>query len=322
MTTPEITKAVKLLREGRLVAIPTETVYGLGADATNESAVRKIFLAKERPHDHPLIVHIGNIEQLQDWAREIPPAAMKLARAFWPGPLTLILKKQPQVLDIVTAGQNTVGLRIPRHPVARELLEAFGGGIAAPSANRFTRISPTTAHAVAEELGGKVDLILDGGPCEVGLESTIIDMSGETPVILRPGAITAHAIAAELGLPDIASPYAQHETRAPGMHHLHYAPRTRTILIETENIPDMLLALDRDDFPAAFVVNSDVIMPQNDKIRCIKMPHEAAAYAHDLYHTLRKLDHQDFKWIIIETVPQGEAWDAIRDRLLKATGSR
>ena len=190
--------AAHLLRQGRLVAFPTETVYGLGADASNPDAVRRIFQAKGRPADHPLIVHIPSIDSLNDWALTVPDAAHQLAARFWPGPLAMILNKRPEVPLVVTGGQDTVGLRMPDHPVALRLLRAFGGGIAAPSANRFCRISPTQAAHVEEELGDAVDLILDGGACQVGVESTIVDLSGNRPKLLRPGHITRLEIEAVL----------------------------------------------------------------------------------------------------------------------------
>lgn len=320
-STEDITKATFILQSGGLVAFPTETVYGLGADASNQDAVRKIFSAKERPYDHPLIVHIARLDQLKDWAREVSPEAMALAHAFWPGPLTMIFKKQPHVLDIITGGQDTVGLRIPRHPVAQMLLQEVGRGVAAPSANKFTHISPTTAAAVHDELGDKVDMILDGGACEVGLESTIIDMSHQVPAILRPGMITAQAIAAVLGR---QIPSARKDTpivNVPGMHHLHYAPTTKTILIDTQDIADFVRNLSVADLPIAIVHHSDLLVTHSDKINLIKMPKQANGYAHDLYHTLRELDQRKLKRIVIESVPLHSEWDAIRDRLSKASAS-
>ena len=190
VTPASIEQAADLLHRGKLVAIPTETVYGLGADASNPEAVAKIFQAKGRPADHPLIVHLAYASQMKDWAEEVPDSALRLASAFWPGPLTMILRKKASVPAVVTGGQETVALRVPDNPVALWLLRVFGGGIAAPSANRFGRISPTTAQHVAEELGDAVDCILDGGPCTVGVESTIIDLTDQQPTILRPGRIT------------------------------------------------------------------------------------------------------------------------------------
>ena len=219
-----IREAVAVLARGGLVAFPTETVYGLGADASNETAVRRIFSVKGRPADHPLIVHLARVEQLADWAQRVPEAAWRLAEAFWPGPLTLVLPRAPRVLDVVTGGQESVGIRVPSHPVAQALLQAFGGGIAGPSANRFGRVSPTTAEHVRAELGSEVDLVLEGGQSEVGIESTIVDLSSDRPALLRPGIIGAERIAAVLGnalhAPDRTSP------RASGMLASHYAPRT------------------------------------------------------------------------------------------------
>uniref|UniRef100_UPI002FDD1BFD L-threonylcarbamoyladenylate synthase n=1 Tax=Pelomicrobium sp. TaxID=2815319 RepID=UPI002FDD1BFD len=196
----EIAKAVDILRAGGLVAFPTETVYGLGADARNPEAVGKIFAAKGRPQHHPVIVHLAEAAQLEAWAVDIPDGARRLAERFWPGPLTLILRRGPGVPDAVTGGQDTVGLRVPAHPVAQALLQAFGGGIAAPSANRFGRLSPTTAQHVEAELDGAVDLILDGGACPVGIESTIVDCAGERPTLLRPGHIGREVLEEALGV--------------------------------------------------------------------------------------------------------------------------
>lgn len=312
----DLTKAVQILRQGGLVAIPTETVYGLGADARNLEAVRKIFHAKQRPMDHPLIVHLADVSQLLLWARDVPEAALLLANTFWPGPLTLILKKADDVNDILTGGQDTVGLRIPQHPIALQLLKEFGGGIAAPSANRFGRISPTTADAVREELGDAVDLILEGGQCEVGVESTIVDMSQGYPVILRPGMISADQIKNVLHTSvrekNIDAP------RVSGSHLSHYAPSTKTCLMTAEQIKQFLQTVTEKDKPLALIsltktdVKSTGILQKN-------MPCEPNHYAHDLYQTLRDLDKQHFKQILIEMVPDDREWDAIRDRLKRAT---
>lgn len=323
----KIKQAVNILREGGLVAFPTETVYGLGADARQASAVSKIFKVKERPHDHPLIVHLSRFEELPDWAQEISEEAILLAKTYWPGPLTIILKKQPHVLSTVTANQDTVGLRMPNHPVALSLLQAFGSGIAAPSANKFTHLSPTTANAVYAELGDAVDLILDGGVCKVGLESTIIDMSGPHPVILRPGMISAKSISNLLKTNVLLhrkdKPTEMTETRVPGMHHLHYAPITKTILINTEHLADFLLRLTKNDLPSAILTySSNLSLASFNQIEQISMSSDPVNYAHDLYHTLRLLDACHYKQIIIEAVPSNPPWEAIHDRLVKATGAR
>lgn len=319
ISTADITKAIALLRSGKLVAFPTETVYGLGADASNEAAVRRIFLAKERPYDHPLIVHVGHIAQLDDWACDIPASAKQLAQAFWPGPLTILLKKQPKVLDIVTGGQATIGLRIPNHPTALALLKAFAGGVAAPSANKFTHISPTTAKAVQEELGSKVDLVLDGGNCAVGIESTIIDMSGDHPTILRPGMITQKELTTVLGRPVLLAQAKATKLHAPGMHHVHYAPMTPTLLLAASHIPAFLQSLAQAEWPVALIMHSHVELPQSNHIHRLQLPPQAVAYAHDLYRTLRSIDHLHFKRIIIEAVPDQPEWTGITDRLNKAS---
>ncbi|MDD1622255.1 MAG: threonylcarbamoyl-AMP synthase, partial [Methylococcaceae bacterium] len=239
IVTPEsIAHAAELLRQGELVAFPTETVYGLGADASNPEAVAKIFAAKGRPADHPLIVHIARAKQIDDWAEAVPEAALRLAEAFWPGPLTIILNKKAEVPLAVTGGQNTVALRVPANPVALQLLQVFGGGIAAPSANRFGHISPTQAKHVAEELGDSVACILDGGPCAVGVESTIIDLTDKHPAILRPGRITRSQLKAVLQTEIRLS--AQTKIRAPGMMAVHYAPHTMALLCSSNTLIAMI----------------------------------------------------------------------------------
>lgn len=317
----EIAQAVEILGKGGLVAFPTETVYGLGADATNAEAVRKVFTAKNRPYDHPLIVHLARLEQLTEWAREVPPIALQLAAAFWPGPLTMVFKKQSTVLDIVTGGQDTVGIRIPSHPLALALLEAFGGGVVAPSANQFTHVSPTEVLAVQEELGERVQLILDGGACAVGLESTIVDVSSEIPTILRPGMITLEMIAKVTGGVVKVASREESTVRAPGSHHLHYAPNTKTLLLSADEILSWLSVLANNE-RVTIMVHSDLEVPMHDRIHLVKMPAQADAYAQTLYHTLRCLDREHLAAIAIEAVPAGAAWEAIRDRLNKATANR
>jgi L-threonylcarbamoyladenylate synthase len=233
ITGTDVAVAAKLLQSGRLVAIPTETVYGLAADANNPIAVAKIFAAKGRPNNHPLIVHIADVSQLSRWAAEIPAVALQLAEAFWPGPLTMILRKQAHVTEAVTGGHDTIGLRVPSHPVALQLLAAFQdgkGGLAAPSANRFGAVSPTTAAHVHHELAGSIDYILDGGACEVGVESTIIDLSnvvrGQPATLLRPGGITREQLQQVVGI--LAAPTA-HSPVVPGSLQSHYAPTARRL---------------------------------------------------------------------------------------------
>jgi L-threonylcarbamoyladenylate synthase len=310
-----VDRAVYVLKTGGLVAVPTETVYGLGADAKNPDALKKIFLAKQRPIDHPLIVHIGDIPQLSFWARDIPPEAFKLAEAFWPGPLTLILKKSADVLDLVTGGQDTIALRVPGHPVALALLKKFGGGIAAPSANRFGRISPTTTHAVYEELGNSVDLILEGGNCEVGLESTILDLSRNLPVILRPGMITKKEIenVLQVKIAEISSSE-KDVPRVSGSLESHYAPQTKLQVLER---CELMSYIKKINFPVVVLVR-EALPFSFDHV--VLMPKDAKSYAHDLYQTLRELDKKNFQQLIVESVPDEEEWSAVRDRLGRAAG--
>ena len=314
----DIPRAVQLLRQGELVALPTETVYGLGADALNPDAVAKIFAAKGRPSDHPLIVHLADAGQIMTWAREVPKDAIALARAFWPGPLTLILKKEEGVPDLVTGGQDTVGLRVPNHPVALELLRAFGSGIAAPSANRFGRISPTTAEHVRQELGERVALILDGGACAVGLESTIVDLSRGVPVILRPGAIGADEIARVLGRRprlrgEAESAVEEGATpRVSGALAAHYAPRTPLELVAT----DALVASARPG--DAVLARCAAPAGLADGVTWVQAPADPAGYGHDLYAQLRSLDESGAARILVEAPPAAPEWAAVADRLGRA----
>jgi L-threonylcarbamoyladenylate synthase len=308
--TPDaLARAARLLRAGELVAFPTETVYGLGADARNERAVRAIFAAKGRPADHPVIVHVKDAGDAVAWAGSMPHGARALADAFWPGPLTIIVPRAPDVPRVVTGGQDSVGLRVPSHPVAQALLRAFaaegGRGIAAPSANRFGRISPTTAQHVHDDLGADVAMIVDGGACEVGIESTIVAFTGEYAALLRPGGIAEADLARVLGVP-LRTPKAD-APRAPGTLASHYAPRTPSRLVGAD-------ALMTDDNVA---VLSRTAAPRNE--RWIAAPRDATAYAHDLYANLRALDAMGAAEILIEDVPASEAWNAVRDRLVRAT---
>ena len=311
-----IAEAAALLRAGALVAFPTETVYGLGGDAASDEAVRRVFAAKGRPADHPVIVHVADVADVAHWVRDFPDGAKALARAFWPGPLTLVLPRAAHVSDIVTGGQDSVGLRVPSHPTARALLRAFGGGIAAPSANRFGRISPTTAQHVADDLGDAVAMILDGGACDVGIESTIVAFTGREPMLLRPGGIGEAALARVLGGdprgPDAGAP------RASGTLASHYAPHTPAELI----LPDLLraeiaLRAERDERVA--VLARSAANGESDAAQWLVAPSDAEGYAHDLYANLRALDASGADVIAIEAVPEDREWLAVRDRLLRAT---
>jgi L-threonylcarbamoyladenylate synthase len=301
-----------VLSRGGLVAFPTETVYGLGADASNPDAVARIYRVKGRPSGHPVIVHIADVSQLPRWASEIPEAAKELAARFWPGPLTLVLKRAPGVGDFLTGGQNTIGLRVPGHPLALALLRAFGGGVAAPSANRFGRISPTTARHVREDLGDEVDLILDGGACEVGIESTIVDLSRGRPVLLRPGRIGIDAIATAIGVaPESADADAP---RAPGALESHYAPRTPLKLVGGEQWARTLKNEVEERGVLAFHAQ-----PENDEsVAWIVASREPARYAHDLYMNLRVLDASGCAAILVEAPPPDGEWTGVNDRLRRA----
>ena len=314
-TAAAIAEAAERLRDGLLVAFPTETVYGLGADAANPDAVRGIFAAKGRPADHPVIVHLGDATQLARWARTVPDGATRLAEAFWPGALTLVLPRAAHVADIVTGGQDSVGLRVPSHPVARELIAAFGGGIAAPSANRFGRISPTTAQHVADDLGDSVSMILDGGSCPIGIESTIVAFVTDRPVLLRPGGIGASALSRVLGEP-LAEPDAT-APRASGTLAAHYAPRTPANLLATDMLRAEITQLDERDEIVAVLART-LARPADFTGVWLPAPADARQYAHDLYANLRTLDAANADVILVEKVPDDDAWLAVRDRLSRA----
>ncbi len=292
--------AVAVLRAGGLVAIPTETVYGLAADATNEAAVRRIFAVKGRPADHPLIVHVADASMLAHWAAEVPPAAALLADACWPGPLTVLVPKADRVLDVVTGGRPTVGVRVPAHPLTTELLRRFGGGVAAPSANRFGRVSPTTADHVRRDLGDDVDLVIDGGPCPVGVESTIVDCTVDPPQILRPGGIPSEQIEALL-TGHLAAPSGP--SRASGMLASHYAPHCAVLL--AADTAEAATLLDRH--PGALLIGDGT---------------DLVEYARSLYDWLRQADDEHRPAVIAVMPTAVGLGHAVRDRLLKAAADR
>lgn len=320
----DIADAVQVLRSGGVVAFPTETVYGLGADALNPVAVKRIFTIKGRPAEHPLIVHLAAAEQMTHWAGDIPQDAYTLARRFWPGPLTLILKRAPQVPDVVTGGQDTIGLRVPGHPLALELLQAFGGGLAAPSANRFGRVSPTTAAHVRAELGDAVDRILDGGPCRVGLESTIVSLVGARPVILRPGAVSRSVLAQALGKDIEAGAAPDASLRAPGMLEAHYAPSTPLQMVPTHGLAETARRCVADGQRVGILsIETDADLPpcSGTEVQRFALPRNAEVYGQRLYAVLREADAAGLHRLLVEQVPEGEAWLAVRDRLSRAAGA-
>ena len=305
----EVRRAAEILRRGGLVAFPTETVYGLGADAANPGALKKLYSVKRRPAEHPVIVHFASAEDAFRWAREVPDGARALAKRFWPGPLTLILKRSALAGDFVTGGQDNVGLRIPSHPVARELLKIFGNGVAAPSANRFGHVSPTTAAHVREDLGADVDLVLEGGPTEVGIESTIVDFSAGSPVLLRPGHIAKSQLEDVLHS-DVGT--SNGKTRHSGGLDRHYAPRTPARLVPTHELDREIARLGDKVAVLAFS------RPDERVDYWLRLPREPRGYAQGLYAALRELDSAACEAILIESPPEAPEWAAVLDRLRRA----
>jgi L-threonylcarbamoyladenylate synthase len=319
--TPDaIEVAARALRDGALVAFPTETVYGLGADARNPAALRRLYAAKGRPDEHPVIVHLCATSALPRWARAVPGFAQALAEAFWPGPLTLILPRADGVSDLVTGGQDSIGVRVPDHSVAQALLARFaalgGDGIAAPSANRFGHISATTAAHVADEFGAQVAVILDGGACEHGIESTIVDCTRDEPAILRPGAISVLQLARVLGKPPRAA--SADAPRASGTLAAHYAPRTSSRLLHRDALQDALAKLGGPGSRIAVLAHS-ITQPPDFEGTWFNAPQDGAGYAHGLYANLRELDAYQADEIWIEAPPDGPEWTAVNDRLRRAT---
>ena len=304
-----IDQAIAHLKAGELIGLPTETVYGLAADAKNEAAILKVFAAKGRPADHPLIVHIGSIAEMDEWAIHIPEEARALAAHFWPGPLTLILEKAPQVSNLITGGQESIALRMPNHPLALELLQQYGSGLVAPSANRFCRISPTDEAAVLAELQEKVAFVLPGGRTQIGIESTILDVHQRPFVLMRQGMLSQASLENFLG-EKITLPSVHNTVRAPGLLASHYAPMTPLYLLpnpETHHFPSAII-LSRRAKPKQLQAGSEWWI----------MPESPEAYAHELYATLRRADALQLSAIIVEKLPDQLAWKAIQDRLSRA----
>jgi len=299
-------KAIELLRRGEVVAIPTETVYGLAADARNELAIAKIYATKQRPANNPLIVHIASAAQVTEWASEFPPLAQQLAQAFWPGPLTLVLPARAEVSQTVRAGEPTVALRVPAHPVALALLNDSGLGLAAPSANKYTQLSPTTAEHVELSLGNDIP-VLEGGACQVGIESTIVSVHGDEWQLLRPGMIEAAAIAGKPATQQMAQ-----TPKAPGQHLLHYSPRTPCLLFASTTA--MLRYAQTRPTAAALLFGDATLVTDQD----VYLPNDPALAAEQLYAALHTLDAVQAEVILIESPPATPEWDALRDRLQRA----
>lgn len=302
------------------MAFPTETVYGLGANAEDPAAITRVFQAKGRPPTHPLIVHLDAAERLGDWVEQVPATARVLAEAFWPGPLTLVLRRAARVPLEATGGLETVAVRVPDHPVALALLSAFGGGVVAPSANRFGSVSPTAADHVRAELGESVGFVLDGGACQVGVESTILDVTGESPCILRPGGITREDLEASLGRPLTLD--STHRIRVPGQHPSHYAPRAKVVLVEPDDvIAEVERARGQDHRVGVLVPPTHADAPIKAHA-VITVPESTAAYARNLYAFLRELDQQGCDLIVASLPAEQGLGLAIANRLRRAAGPR
>ena len=322
-TEEAIIEAARRIHAGGLVAFPTETVYGLGADASSDEAVAKIFAAKGRPADHPLIVHVAEASQVTDYASSVPPFAARLMQAFWPGPLTVILPRRPGVATAAAGGQDSIGLRCPSHPVAlaflKACLELGVSGVAGPSANRFGRVSPTTAAHVRGEFAGEL-LVLDGGPCEVGIESSIVDCTRGRPVLLRPGVLTRAQLEAACGEPVLAQDDLDSEAapRASGTLESHYAPNAKVRLMDAGAIQTALDLLGADAANIAIYARS-IVRIQSDGVLYRRMPDDALATAQQLFAVLRDFDAKGVKLIWIENLPDAAEWDGVRDRLARAS---
>jgi len=318
VTDDDIRAAVEILRAGRLVAFPTETVYGLGADAANPDAVRHLFAVKGRPKDHPVIVHVSGADALAEWAATVPDSARVLARAFWPGPLTVIVRRAARVPDAVTGGRETVGVRVPDQPVALALLRAFGDGIAAPSANRFGRVSPTTAEDVRADLDGDVDLVLDGGPCRVGVESTIIDCTVEPPVVVRLGGIPREAVGRVLG--HAVAVRDDGAVAAPGTLPAHYAPRVRVHVVDADEVAVRVASLVGTGRRVGFLALEGTVEPPHD-VTILHAPRDVDEYARVLYARLREADAAGLDDLVVVPPPPAGIGAAVADRLRRASAT-
>ncbi len=309
----DIERAVEILRGGGLVGLPTETVYGLAADASSDAAVARIYEAKGRPPGHPVIVHLAGLEHLDGWVRAVPEPALRLAGALWPGPLTLVVPKGPRTSRLVTGGRHDVGVRVPDHPVALAVLRRFGGGLAAPSANRFGRVSPTTAADVLHDLGDRVDLVLDGGPCEVGLESTIVSFVGE-PTLLRPGGVPVELIEAIIEQPLATA--AADDRSAPGTLPSHYAPEAGVVLVDADEVWSRCVALLHGGSRVGALVPRGVRLP--DGVRRLDAPDDEAEAARSLYAQLRSADRLGLDVLVAVAPDPIGLGRAITDRLRRA----
>jgi len=305
----QIDEAISLLKAGEIVALPTETVYGLAADANNESAIKKIFIAKNRPTNHPLIVHIDSFDMIQEWTDEIPDYAYKLSENLWPGPLTMLLNKKHNVSDIITGCSTKIALRMPNNHLILKIIKSVGGALVAPSANTYKKLSPTRAEHVMQDLSGKISAVLDGGACSIGIESTIIDLTTKTPKILRPGSITKDMIetALQINIPE----YQSHTEQVPGNMLAHYQPNTPCFLMTLSEIEDYIR--DGEDYNIAVMHFS---LFENDKVKLYPIASDRRGFAKTMYDILHNIDKSRFRKILIELPPK--SWSDINDRLYKA----
>lgn len=311
-------QAIKLLCAGECVALPTETVYGLAADASNELAVKGIFEAKGRPSDHPLIVHVGTADNIEDWAINVPGQAYKLAEAFWPGPLTILLEKAPHVSEVVTGGHQTIALRVPSHPLFRQILLDSGLGLAAPSANRYKKLSPTSAEQVFHSLSGRIAAVLDGGLCEFGLESTIVDLTTDVPTVVRSGPVGRSKLEEVLGSQVVAPEI--HNVAVSGNVEAHYQPNARMRFVPMDKMLDSA-----GEPKVAYLVQSDATLQglrkagvESERIQYLSS--DPVEYGRRLFHTLYQLDQAGFIEILLDQTPADESWAAVNDRLKRAVG--
>lgn len=317
-----VARAAELLRAGELVALPTETVYGLAANAWNADAVRRIFEVKGRPTHNPIIVHVGGLELARRCVADWPPLAARLAAAFWPGPLTLVLPRSSEIPDVVTAGGPTVGVRWPSHPFIQAVVRACGFPLAAPSANRSNRVSPTNAEHVRKDLNGRIPLIVDGGQSQVGIESSVLDLSSSAPRLLRPGMIHAESLLAVMGEAGLQTSPAATEAhlRSPGLLPKHYSPRAKLILLKWRDEDDLAAQLSTCRVPTGkiHIIAYRAIPLRQIFGRVCVIPHDAEAFARALYAELHRCDEEGAELIVVETPPSGENWRAIADRLARA----
>ncbi len=308
----QLEEVISLLKKGEIVALPTETVYGLAADAKNNIAIEKIFIAKNRPKNHPLIVHINSLDRVKEWTNEIPSNAYRLAECFWPGPLTMLFNKNHNIRSVITGGSSKIALRVPNNFLMLEVIKRVGGALVAPSANTYTKLSPTRAEHVICDLNSKIAAVLDDGACSVGIESTIIDVTTNIPKILRPGSITKNMI--ENALQIKIEEYKKHTEQVPGNIYAHYQPNTPVFLMALSEIENYILKTDDNDI--AIMHYSP--LNSNNKVRLYQIPHDRSGYAKLMYDTLHKIDKNGFRKILIEKPPNSSNWSYINDRLNKA----